>query len=537
MSVGSCSRRWLLGPAAVLLVLAAACVTPPEPPPLPDPIITCQVLGGPISYDPPADTSGADVTITAEPGAAVSDCADNTPNLISGASISGSFLLPGFDCEVSPAGTEVGSGTGTLGWSNGRQSVFTATFFSPGTAGRFLLELEITSGLWAGATASLILQVVSSVGDCWTTPVTEAVLAATGPFVLSSPKQPLPDIVQVAAGTSHSCALTATGTVKCWGSNQYGQLGNGATPGSMSTSPVDVTGVTGAVEVTAGDFHSCALIDDGSVRCWGFGGRGELGDGTGVSSSTPVTVEGIHTATDISQGLAHTCVLLPGGSAKCWGYNLWGSLGDGSNTNRNSPVDVVGLSGATSLAAGGDVACALHGIDGAECWGRNGHGQLGDGTTAGRNTPVPVVGLSGPPSDMAIGRYHSCALIVGGTVQCWGANYSGQLGNGSNSGSISPVGSPVSPMRWPLEPAGITAARSARAAPSPVGAQMRRASSATEERRRATRPSQWSQSRTQSRSRRTVTLACPGRPTPFCAGARTSTARWATAQPWTATSP
>jgi alpha-tubulin suppressor-like RCC1 family protein len=92
------------------------------------------------------------------------------------------------------------------------------------------------------------------------------------------------------------------------------------------------------------------------------------------------------------------------------------------------------------LAAGGDVACALHGIDGAECWGRNGHGQLGDGTTAGRNTPVPVVGLSGPPSDMAIGRYHSCALIVGGTVQCWGANYSGQLGNGSNSGSISPVG-------------------------------------------------------------------------------------------------
>jgi alpha-tubulin suppressor-like RCC1 family protein len=407
---------------------------------LPDPIITCQVLGGPISYDPPADTSGADVTITAEPGAAVSDCTDNTPNLISGASISGSFLLPGFDCEVSPAGTEVGSGTGTLGWSNGRQSVFTATFFSPGTPGRFLLELEITSGLWAGATASLILQVVSSVGDCWTTPVTEAVLAATGPFVLSSPKQPLPDIVQVAAGTSHSCALTATGTVKCWGSNQYGQLGNGATPGSMSTSPVDVTGVTGAVEVTAGDFHSCALIDDGSVRCWGFGGRGELGDGTGVSSSTPVTVEGIDTATDISQGLAHTCVLLPGGSAKCWGYNLWGSLGDGSNTNRNSPVDVVGLSGATSLAAGGDVACALHGIDGAECWGRNGHGQLGDGTTVGRNTPVPVVGLSGPPSDMAIGRYHSCALIVGGTVQCWGANYSGQLGNGSNSGSISPVG-------------------------------------------------------------------------------------------------
>lgn len=172
--------------SAVLLALVAvagACACPP-PAPLPDPIITCQSLGGPVSYDPPADDSGSDVTITAEPGAALGDCTDNTGNLISGASISASFLLPGFTCAVAPEGTQVGSGSGSFGWSNGSSSAFAAVLRSPGTANQFALEVQITSGLWTGATATVLLGVVSSDGNCVSVPVTEAVLAALEPFVL-----------------------------------------------------------------------------------------------------------------------------------------------------------------------------------------------------------------------------------------------------------------------------------------------------------------------------------------------------------------
>jgi hypothetical protein len=183
MTPMSTSRLWAAGVVLAVVAGATGCVHPP-PAPLPDPIITCQSLGGPITYDPPADNTGSDVTITVGPGAALEDCTDNTGNLITGASISGTLLLPDFTCAVAPEGAEIGGGSGSFGWSNGSNSAFSAVLRSPGTANQFVLEVQITSGLWTGATAAVLLGVVSSDGNCVSVPVTEAVLAALEPFVL-----------------------------------------------------------------------------------------------------------------------------------------------------------------------------------------------------------------------------------------------------------------------------------------------------------------------------------------------------------------
>jgi alpha-tubulin suppressor-like RCC1 family protein len=425
---------------ASLIVVAAGCA-PTPPPPLPDPIITCATLGGDITYSPPASTAGVDITINAQPGTGLSGCSDHTGSgITAGTFQSTSFLLPAYACSSGPAGTEWGSGTGEIRWSNASTSAFTARLIS-GSPYASTIEFTFTGGMWAGARASLPFTVTSSSGDCVTVPVTTASVSSTAPFVLRPPlPPPLSGATQIAAGTSHTCALTSAGTVKCWGSNEYGQLGNGAvpSPGAASDLPVDVVGISGAVQVTAGDFHSCALIQDGTVRCWGYGGRGELGDGTATSHSSPVTVSGIDDATSIAQGLAHTCALLPGGTVKCWGYNFWGSLGDGTNTNSDVPVDVIGLTGVASIATGGDETCSLDASHHARCWGPNGSGQLGDGTTTNRNTPADVVGLA-PATELAIGRNHACARLTDGSVDCWGQNNSGQLGDGTNLSRTAPA--------------------------------------------------------------------------------------------------
>ena len=427
-----------------LLVVASSCVDPPPPAPLPDPIITCDTLLGPISYSPPATTATQDVTIAAEPGAGLSDCVDNTGIGVAGAEVTASIVMPA-PCVPAPGGTTVGTGSVQLWWNDGAVSRMDATLVAVGApAGGWVLELTVTTGRWVGARGSVSVQVTTSDGDCVSTPVANATIVSREPLVLRpAPPPPLGGLAQIAAGTSHTCALTTAGSVECWGSNEWGQIGNGAissypSPGAVETAPVEVVGVDDAVQVTAGDFHSCALIDDGSIRCWGFGGRGELGHGSWASSSTPVTVAGITDATSITQGLAHTCALLPDASATCWGYNLWGSVGDGTTTNRNAPVPVVGLAPAAQLSAGGDTTCALDPSGVARCWGRNGNGQLGDGTTTGRTTPVEVVGL-GAVAEIDPGRYHTCALGGDGTVSCWGDDTDGQLGTGGVAPSLTPV--------------------------------------------------------------------------------------------------
>jgi alpha-tubulin suppressor-like RCC1 family protein len=286
----------------------------------------------------------------------------------------------------------------------------------------------------------------------------------------------------LAAGRWHTCAGTATGGVKCWGRNATGQLGNNSN--TPSTTPVNVSNLTGGVKaLAAGWYHTCALTNDGGVKCWGDNGYGELGDGSGTQQRTPVNVSGLSSGViALAAGDTHTCAVMDiahGGGVKCWGWNSYGQIGDGSNTTRPTPVDVSGLSGGikalasgsyhtcavtaaggvtcwgdgdktpvavaslasniVSLAAGGNHTCALTTVGAVKCWGDNWYGQVGDGTTTWRSAPVAVSGLAGVTSLLVAGAYHTCALMTVGGGKCWGSDGFGQLGIGTIARHLTPV--------------------------------------------------------------------------------------------------
>ena len=246
----------------------------------------------------------------------------------------------------------------------------------------------------------------------------------------------------VSAGGSHTCAMLSGGTVKCWGSGDSGQLGNGST-GTQSI-PVSVSDISTVTSVSAGGDFTCAVLSGGTVKCWGYGNYGRLGNGSTSDQSTPVSVSGISTATSVSAGDAHTCAVLSGGTVSCWGYGNYGRLGNGITCERmwcsitssqSTPVSVSGISTATSVSAGATHTCVVLSGGTVKCWGKSYSGQLGNGdyhgghsTTDTQSTPVSVSSLSTATS-VSGGGYHTCAVLSGGTVKCWGSGDSGQLGN------------------------------------------------------------------------------------------------------------
>jgi alpha-tubulin suppressor-like RCC1 family protein len=256
----------------------------------------------------------------------------------------------------------------------------------------------------------------------------------------------------ISTGSYHSCALLSSGAVKCWGANSGGQLGNNTT--TSSSTPVAVSGIDGvtakATAISAGGYHSCALLSSGAVKCWGYNDDGELGNNTTIDSSTPVAVSGIDgatvKATAISAGEYHSCVVLDTGAVKCWGNNDGGELGNNTTTNSSTPVAVSGIDGATAkataISAGGYDSCAVLDTGAVKCWGDNYSGQLGDGATTGSSIPVAVSGIDGVTATATaidVGEDDSCTVLDTGAVKCWGANYSGQLGDGSTDDSSTPV--------------------------------------------------------------------------------------------------
>jgi len=180
-------------------------------------------------------------------------------------------------------------------------------------------------------------------------------------------------------------------------------------------------------------------VVSGAAKCWGTNDWYQLGDGTATNSSTPMDVVGLSSGvSSISAGEAHTCAVTTSGAAKCWGANLFGELGDDSSTPRSTPVAVIGLSsGVSSISTGVSHTCAV--VSGAaKCWGANYVGQLGDYSGSDSSTPVDVVGLSSGVSSISAGGYHTCA-VVSGAAKCWGNNDSGKLGDNSTTSRLTPV--------------------------------------------------------------------------------------------------
>ena len=248
------------------------------------------------------------------------------------------------------------------------------------------------------------------------------------------------DVKAIATGEGHTCALINDG-VKCWGYNGEGALGDGTSDTRLAPVQTMAAG-SGVTSITAGGSHSCAVVS-GGVKCWGYNSYGALGDGTTTTwRLTPIqTIPTGSGVTTVAAGSGHTCALINGG-VKCWGYNGEGELGDGTTINRLTPVQTIGAgSGVTAITAGGSHSCAVVN-NGVKCWGYNYHGQLGNGDDNDQLIPVQAIPAgSGVTSVTGGGNYYTCALVAG-QVKCWGANDYGQFGNGTTDHSYTPVDGP-----------------------------------------------------------------------------------------------
>ncbi|MBD0689019.1 RCC1 domain-containing protein [Streptomyces sp. CBMA123] len=281
--------------------------------------------------------------------------------------------------------------------------------------------------------------------------------SATDEWAVPSLVAGLGGVDAVAAGGSHALALLKDGTVKAWGLNDKGQLGDGTT--TNANLPVVVAGLEDVKAIAAGDTFSMALLKDGTVKTWGNNDKGQLGITAKAAKSTDpvpapapatrataVQVPELTTVKGITAGASHALALLADGSVMSWGLNENGQLGDDTattktpavNNNKPYPVPVLELKNVTALAAGASHSVALLQDRTLRAWGNNTNGQVGDGTLTQRNTSVPVPGVTGV-TGIASGASHNLAVLADGTVQAWGLNDKGQLGDGTTTQRPTPV--------------------------------------------------------------------------------------------------
>jgi alpha-tubulin suppressor-like RCC1 family protein len=278
----------------------------------------------------------------------------------------------------------------------------------------------------------------------------------------------------VAAGGDHTCAILQSGAVRCWGRNNFGQLGRGNTANIgdnetvYSAGDLDLGAGVTVKDLALGDSHTCALLTTGAVRCWGrndngqlgYGRSDHLGDNEPINNLSNVSLTG--TVRKVVAGAFHTCALTFAGTLRCWGFNIDGELGQsysgylglgvvGGNFNWGDvvgelpstlPSDINIGSPVTDVVAGDFHTCALSSDGQLRCWGLGSSGQLGYGNTSSVLTPPTAgVNLDGVSAyRIAAGAAHTCALRNNGTARCWGANGSGQLGRGNTANSSTATG-------------------------------------------------------------------------------------------------
>ncbi|MCX7556158.1 pre-peptidase C-terminal domain-containing protein [Xanthomonadaceae bacterium JHOS43] len=297
--------------------------------------------------------------------------------------------------------------TGPVAWVSSPQMRISA-----GQAHACAIDAQGQARCWGDATFGQLAD---------TTPTSSAPTTVGGPRLVS---------LFSSAGAQHNCGLTSGGAAYCWGRNHQGQLGNGTT--NDRTEPMQVTGLnSGVVSLALGAQHTCALLNNGQVKCWGDGSNGRLGTGGTARRLTPTDVSGLGgVVTAIGAGAGHSCAVLQDGTMQCWGHNAQSQLGDGGTGDQVRPVDVsLGTAKVIDLALGNEHSCALRTTGTVLCWGRGTNGRLGSGSTANRNTPTAVASLPGPVAQIAAGTAHTCALTQNGNLHCWGDNSDWQLGD------------------------------------------------------------------------------------------------------------
>jgi len=308
---------------------------------------------------------------------------------------------------------------------------------APGFVGEYQVDVQIPASAPGGNAVPLTLSI-------------NGVQSNTVTIAVAAPVQN-----KIAGGEEHTCAVTSKGAVLCWGDNEDGQLGNGTT--TSSSTPVPVNGLSsGVASITAGQNFTCALMQVGTVMCWGYNFDGELGNGaSGENADSDVPVQVMDVAgtgplngvVAISSGQVHTCAVTSAGTVLCWGSNGEGALSQSPNLSQSSiPVQVTDIpAGITAVSAGADYTCALTSAGAMWCWGIAGFGQLGVGaqfpnygTAAAVLDPAGSAPLSGVASIDA-GYEDACAILTNSSLLCWGANSDGEDGNGNNNQNDVPV--------------------------------------------------------------------------------------------------
>jgi alpha-tubulin suppressor-like RCC1 family protein len=238
--------------------------------------------------------------------------------------------------------------------------------------------------------------------------------------------------LKLAAGTAHSCAINPSSQLKCWGRNQFGQLGDGTTVDQTTSKIID--GASGYVEVSAGDMHTCAITTGGVLKCWGRNNSSQLGDGTTVDQLTPITVDAGTLYSQISVSGSLSCGITTAGVLKCWGMNAYGGLGDGTIINKSTPTVINAGTNYLKISTGALHTCGITTGNVLKCWGLNDSGQLGDGTTVNKILPV-VIDSGTTYSKIAVSSfvfYHTCGITTANVLKCWGNNNYGQIGDGTS---------------------------------------------------------------------------------------------------------
>jgi len=251
--------------------------------------------------------------------------------------------------------------------------------------------------------------------------------------------------IEISAGAGHTCVILDNFSVSCWGNNDYGQIGDGTTNSRLTPTPViGFENNSIVIGISSGTHHTCAIVENGSVYCWGYGVFGRLGNGDSSDKTSPTLTSSFsdgRTAISISSGGFHSCALLDDGNVSCWGWNPDGQVGinedstSGHVVSNPSSINIFD-DGATAVAIslGASHSCAILDNGLVNCWGLNDFGQLGDGTSVNRYEPVLTqsLGSEGFAIGISAGAYHTCALLDTGDVSCWGMGYLGRLGDNQN---------------------------------------------------------------------------------------------------------